>query len=129
MTMSASDAFLERLHSVFAPLGHIRSRRMFGGVGTYCDDRMFLLIADEVIYFKVDPVSIEDFEAAGGEPFLFTDGGKPVAMSYWRVPGADLEHPDACLQWGEAARDAAHRAIKGKRPKKAPAPTKPSSKP
>ncbi|WP_409418290.1 TfoX/Sxy family protein [Phenylobacterium sp.] len=39
---------------------------MFGGVSRH--ELFFALIADDVLYFKADPLSVPDFEAAGCEP-------------------------------------------------------------
>ena len=51
---------------LFAPLGSIRTRAMFGGWGFYCDDLFFAIIADETLYLKADAETAARFEAAGG---------------------------------------------------------------
>jgi len=33
----------------------VRARRMFGGVGIYMENAFFALIADDTLYFNVDP--------------------------------------------------------------------------
>ena len=88
---------------------------MFGGHGIFKDALMFALIADEVVYFKVDAQSQPDFEAAGGEPFVYVKNGKPMTMSYWRLaepcPTADGD----LWRWSHLAHQAAQRQ---KRPKR-----------
>jgi len=39
------DPFVEEILERMAPLGALRARRMFGGVGLYCDDVFFGLVA------------------------------------------------------------------------------------
>ena len=99
---------LEQLH----PLGGITHRRMFGGVGVSRHELFFALIADDVLYFKADQVSVPDFEAAGCEPFKPFGGDK--AMSYWTLPLEALEDPDEMTAWTTRALDAALRATTGK---------------
>jgi DNA transformation protein len=105
------DYVLEQLH----PLGGITHRRMFGAVGVSRHELFFALIADDVLYFKVDETSRRDFEAAGCEPFKPFGGDK--AMSYWTVPMEALEDPDEMAAWTARALDAAMRAktVKKKR--------------
>lgn len=96
-----------------APLGAITHRRMFGGVGLSRHELFFALIADDVLYFKVDDLNRADFAAAGSEPFKPFGGDK--AMSYWSVPLEALEDPDEMAAWTTLALDAALRAKAGKR--------------
>ena len=84
----------------------VRTRRMFGGVGIYSDDVFFALIANDVLYFKVDARNRADFEARGMEPFQpFPD--KPSMMSYYALPPDVLDDARALRAWVEKALDAA----------------------
>lgn len=74
------------LHDVFAGLGPIRIRRMFGGHGVFHEGVMFALVADEVVYLKSDAASAERYTAEGLEPFRYDKGGKTVVMSYHQAP-------------------------------------------
>ena len=99
---------------LFAPLGSIRTRAMFGGWGFYCDDLFFAIIADETLYLKADAESAARFQAAGGVPFSFTyKDGRTETMNYWTVPEEAMEHPSAMIEWGRLALAA---AIHGRRP-------------
>ena len=99
---------------LFAPLGSIRTRAMFGGWGFYCDDLFFAIIADETLYLKADAESAARFQAAGGVPFSFTyKDGRNETMNYWTVPEEAMEHPNAMIEWGRLALVA---AIRGRRP-------------
>ena len=94
------------------PLGGITHRRMFGGVGLSRHELFFALIADDVLYFKADAVTVPDFEAVGCEPFRPFGGDK--AMNYWTLPLEALEDPDEMTAWTTRALDAALRAKAGK---------------
>lgn len=101
---------------LFAPLGAIRVRAMFGGWGFYCDDLFFAIVADETLYLKADAESAGSFGAAGGEAFHYAGkDGRTETMNYWTVPGEALESPAEMLPW---ARLALAAAVRGRKPKK-----------
>ncbi len=89
-------------------LSGVRGRRMFGEVGLYSGDTFFALLADDVLYFKVDDASRPDFEARGMSPFRpYGEGG--AAMQYYQLPEEVFEDPDALRSWAERAIAIAHR--------------------
>lgn len=90
-------------------LGPVRARAMFGGHGVFLDDRMFALIADGRLYFKVDAASEPTFAAAGGEPFVYDRKGRPARLGYWAVPLAPEEAPATWLEFAELGLAAAKR--------------------
>jgi DNA transformation protein len=105
MTISAVAEFACEL---FAGLGGVSVRRMFGGAGVYAQGRMFALIAEEVIYLKADAALQAALQEAGSQPFTWIPDsgpkkGQPIAMRYWRLPDAALDDPDAALGWGKRA--------------------------
>lgn len=87
-----------------------RLRRMFGGHGVFCDGVMFALIADDLLFLKVDDATRPDFLAAGCTPFIYEKAGKPVAMSYVSVPEDAHENVEALRPWALLALAAANRA-------------------
>jgi DNA transformation protein len=101
--VSASASFIEHVKETLAGLGPVSVRRMFGGAGVYADGVMFALIADDALYLKADDVSKRAFEAEGARPFLYESRGRPIVMSYWRVPDRLLDDPDAMVSWGRTA--------------------------
>lgn len=116
--MSVSPEFKDYLHDLFDPVGPVTVRNMFGGAGVFRDSLMFGLIADEVLFLKVDKENQPDFEAAGSEPFTYEGKGKPVRMSYWECPADVMEDPEAFGDWARKAYDAALRADRKKGKKK-----------
>ncbi len=116
--MAASADFSAYVAELFASLGALSFKKMFGVVGVYADELMFAIIAQDVLYLRVDEASEAAFRAAGSEPFVYHEkDGREVAMSYWRAPDEALEGPDEAAPWGRMAVDATarKRASKPKR--------------
>lgn len=102
---------------LFAPLGALTVRRMFGGAGIYLYGVMFVLLADSKIYLKADAVTVPAFEAAGSGPFVWTGpDGRSMSMSYWQLPDSALDDTDEALRWGQMGLEAALRNRKPARP-------------
>jgi DNA transformation protein len=106
--------FTHHCIELLAPLGAVRSRRMFGGVGLYVDEIFVALIDDEQLYLKGDELTRPRFEAAGaGQPFCFPNkDGEMVATSYLRPPEEAMESPALMLPWARLALEAALRKPK-----------------
>ncbi len=96
---------------LFAGLGEVTVRKMFGGKGIYHNG---LIVAVEVrgeVLLKADAVSAPDFEAAGAK--RWTDaGGRPVNMPYWTIPESAIDDPDEMAVWTRKAYEAALRSRK-----------------
>jgi len=83
----------------------IAARAMFGGYGIYWEGVMFGLIADDVLYFKVDATNRREYEASGSRPFTYqAKGRKKIALSYWEVPATILDDRDALVAWAQKSR-------------------------
>ncbi|MCW0235496.1 MAG: TfoX/Sxy family protein [Ferrovibrio sp.] len=105
--MTASRDFTAFIQELFAPLGGVSLRPMFGGAGVYCKGLMFGLIADDTVYLKADADSKKAFEARGCGPFVYDGKGKPVAMSYWKLPPDLIDDAEQALAWARTALDVA----------------------
>ncbi|MFQ5901401.1 MAG: TfoX/Sxy family protein [Thermodesulfobacteriota bacterium] len=64
--MPISEEYLEYVLDQLRPVDF---RKMFGGVGLYLDGVFFALIANDILYFKVDESNRQDYEAEGMGPF------------------------------------------------------------
>lgn len=80
----------------------IRARSMFGGVGIYAGELFFALIADDILYFKVDDTNRDDYLARGLGPFR-PGGPEGEVMQYYEVPGDLLEDQETLGEWLEKA--------------------------
>lgn len=84
---------------------------MFGCDCLYRDGRMFAIVTPEDrVFLKVDGETKPRFEEAGSEPFTYTVSGRVTAMSYFTLPEAALDDPEAMLDWARLAVSAAERA-------------------
>ena len=116
--MAVSPEYRAYIEDLVAPLGHITSRRMFGGLGIFYRGLMFALILRDVLHFKVDDVNRPDYEAEGMEAFSYERKGKRASLgSYWTVPVDVLDNEDEFLTWARGAADAALRADAAKNKK------------
>lgn len=120
----ARASFHDFVTELFAGLGQVRIKRMFGGAGGYVDDVMFLLLVNEdTIYLKVDAALKEELRAEGSGPFVWEPAngpraGEKVEMGYWRLPEAAMDDPEAACVWGRKALAVAKAAAKAKPRKK-----------
>lgn len=98
--MAVSKEFLEYVLDQFAMWGGVSARRMFGGAGLYRDGKIFGVVADNVVYLKVDATNKDKFVEAGCGPFKpYPD--KPTVMSYFEVPPDVFEDPEELMTWAE----------------------------
>ena len=123
-TTSPKDAFAAHCAELLGAAGGVRVKRMFGGHGLYLDGLFVALIADEVLYLKVDDASCADFQAAGSRPFVYAGGARPVTMRYWSAPDEAMDNPAAMVPWARRALQAALTAAAAKRPRRAAMPAK-----
>lgn len=106
--MPVSDEYLSYVIDQLECIGPVQYKRMFGGAGLSFDGLFFALVADDVLYFKVDDSNRPDYEAAGMGPFRpFPD--KPNVMQYYEVPIEVLESRDALWDWAQKALRVAER--------------------
>jgi DNA transformation protein and related proteins len=104
-----STGFIAHLHDLFAALGPISSRAMFGGHGVYFDGRIIGIVIDDAVYLRTDDQTRARFEAAGCTPFVYAGQQHPITTSYWSLPDDAMESPQAMLPWAKLAFEAALR--------------------
>lgn len=99
------DPFHEFVTELFAPMGPVSIRRMFGGAGVFRDGLMFALLGDETIYLKTDATLRADLEAEGCAPFLWTkpSTGEEIDMGYVSLPSSAMDDPDEASAWARRA--------------------------
>ena len=117
--MAVSAAFRDYLLDLFAPLGDVSLKTMFGGAGIYHKDQIFALVIAERIYLKADDVTRPNFEREGMEPFRYTTkNGEVGVMAYWELPERLLDDSDELKSWAKAAYETGIRSRGIKRAKK-----------
>jgi len=111
--MAISDEFLDYVIDQFSGWRRVTARKMFGGAGLYFEAVMFGLIADDVVYLKVDDSNRADFIEAGSSAFNpFPEKGKSVVMPYYEIPADVLEDSEILAEWAERALAVAKRKKK-----------------
>ena len=104
----------DAISDLFAGLGPVSIRRMFGGKGIYFDGTIFALELRGELMLKGDAVVQPDYESAGCKQWTYVHSrhGKTVAMPYWTVPDGALDDPDEMTSWARKAYEAGLRAGK-----------------
>lgn len=121
----AADEFPAHCAELLAPAGAVRRRRMFGGHGFYVDGLFVALIAFGRLYLKADAASASQYEAAGGERFVYEARGRRTALNYWTVPEDAMESPAAMQPWLRLAMQAALSARAAAPAARMPTPRRP----
>jgi DNA transformation protein len=115
--MVASDSFAEFLREQLAPLGPIATRRMFGKTGLFCDRLMFGMVADNMLYLRVDAGNQAAFqEAASAPPLTYKKRGSTIDLAFWRAPERLFDEPDELVAWARLALAAARRVAAKRAP-------------
>jgi DNA transformation protein len=97
--MAVRAQYLAYLLEQLGNLPHLRSRRMFSGVGLYSGDLFFGLVHDDTLYFKTDGSNSADYIAREMPKFMpFPDRPKAV-MSYYQVPADVIEDDESLVAW------------------------------
>lgn len=111
MPNAAKDkAFTAHVIELMQPIGPVQAKRMFGGAGIFLQGVMFGLIADSVLYLKVDKDTVTEFKAKGLEAFSYNRKGKAIKMSYYEAPEEVLEDAEEMKYWSTKAYQTALRA-------------------
>jgi DNA transformation protein len=114
-----ADDFIAHLQDLFAPLGRVQAKRMFGGHGLYFDGLIFGLVIEGVLYLKVDEETKAAFTEAACQPFVYMGQKKPVTVNYWTVPEEAMETAQDMRPWAQRAMGAALRKANAPKAKRA----------
>lgn len=106
MALSAEDiAFVEDL---FADLGPITCRKMFGGIGIYSQGTIFAVkMSDGTLRLKEAGDLAEAYAAEGWQKWTFIrKNGAEGSMPYWTIPEDVLDDPETACHWARRALNA-----------------------
>jgi DNA transformation protein and related proteins len=112
--LPVSGDYLNYVLEQLAGLDGVSARRMFGGVGLYCDELFFGLIDDDTLYLRVNDDNRADYAVRGMAQFRPYADRPEVSMSYYEIPADVLEDPGQLVEW--ARRSVAAAASAAKRP-------------
>ncbi|ADY30693.1 MULTISPECIES: TfoX/Sxy family protein [Cellulophaga] len=97
--MAVSDGFLKYVLDQLK-LDNITSKKMFGGVGLYCNELMFCLLYEDVVALKIDDTNIKKYIDAGETPIKVFKNRTPIP-SYYTVPTSVLENKNVFTVWAK----------------------------
>jgi DNA transformation protein len=99
------------IEEMFAGLGEVSIRRMFGGKGVYHQGLIVGVVFHGDMLLKADAVSGAEFADAGATQWAYEGkSGKAVLMPYWSIPDEAYDDPEQMARWVRLAYDAALRA-------------------
>lgn len=102
-SLASSSGFETFVVDQLADLGDLTATKMFGGVGLYCGDVFFGIVARGELYLKVDDSTRGAFEAAGAKAFR-PYRARPGTMRYYSVPLDVLESGHELVRSGARRR-------------------------
>ena len=102
--------YIEYLKELFSAYGEVEFRKMFGAYGVFHHGLMFALVANDVLFFKVDKALADEYEKMGLVNFSYNKKNKPVKLSYYQAPEDALEDPDQLVIWASRSFDVALKA-------------------
>jgi DNA transformation protein and related proteins len=113
--MPVSKEYLTYVLEQLSGLARVTSRRMFGGIGLYCDGVFFGLIDDDTLFFKVDDSNRGDYVSRGMAAFRPFKDKPGLSMAYFEVPADALEDRDELAAWARKSVAAGLAATKPRR--------------
>jgi len=113
--LSDDKEFASYVVDLMQSIGPVYSKVMFGGHGIFLDALMFGLIADSVLYLKVDAETVNSFKDRGLDAFTYDKKGKQFTMLYYQAPDEALEDSEETNIWANRAYAVALNASSKKR--------------
>ena len=104
--MPVSKEFVESVTAKLSEARPITYKKMFGGLGFYCDNVFFAIGDDDRLFLKVDDLTRPMYLDRGMEVWIC--GGQEM-HAYRELPDDVLNEPGTCGEWIDAAVDAAKR--------------------
>lgn len=116
--MTPSAEYAKYVLELLEPIGPVRTRRFFGGIGIYCDSIQFAVIMGNSLYFAVDENTRKKYEEAGMQSFSYlTKKGRIQVRKYFELPEDVLTDPAQLRLWAKESIQEAG-TVKATRPKK-----------
>ena len=103
--MAVTEEQIAFVHDLFADLGPVSTRKMFGGLGIYLDGTIFaLLMSDGTLKLKGAGDMPAAYEAEGWDAWTYTrKDGAQSSMPYWTLPEHLLDDPEDACDWARRA--------------------------
>ena len=110
--MPVSSDYLAYVLEQLAGLPGVASKRMFGGVGLYCEELFFGLIDNDTLYLRVSDDNRADYTVRGMSQFRPYADRPELSMSYYEAPADVLEDAAQLVSWARRSVAVAMAAVK-----------------
>ena len=99
--MSISNADIAFVKDLFASVGTLTTRKMFGGLASYADGMIFALMdSTGALMLEAKGALAEELAAEGSQQFIHEGkGATRAAMPYWTLPCAAMDEPKLACDW------------------------------
>ena len=98
--MAVSNDFLQYVLDQLSGWGNVHINRMFGGAALYQEELAFGMIANDVVYLKVDQTNRAKYLEAGSKQLQPFKNNKTV-LSFYNVPPDVFEDADEFIEWSK----------------------------
>ncbi len=98
--MAVSKNFLQFVLDQLSGWGNVEIKRMFGGAALYQDGLAFGMIAENIVYLKVDDTNRDKFIQEGSIP-LTPFKNNATVLSFYNVPPDVFEDADEFVKWAK----------------------------
>ena len=99
------------IEEIFAGLGPVTIKRLFGGQGIYHRGVIVGAVMGEEVLLKADAETEPQFLAAGATQWTYEfKSGKTIRMPYWTIPADAFDDADQLAMWVKLAFAAGCRA-------------------
>ena len=102
--MAVSSDFLQYVLDQLSGWGNVHVNKMFGGAALYQGELAFAMIANDMVYLKVDDTNKEKYIAAGSTP-LKPFKSNVTVLSFYNIPADVLEDSDKFVVWAKESLD------------------------
>jgi DNA transformation protein len=100
--MSISNADIAFVKDLFAGVGTLTTRKIFGGLAIYADGVIFALINSTGALMRAKVALAEELAAEGSQQFIHVGKGSTrAAMPYWTLPCAAMDEPELAFDWAQ----------------------------
>lgn len=98
--MAVSSDFTQFVLDQLSGWGNVSIKKMFGCVALYQDHSAFGIIANDVVYLKVDDSNKTKFIESGSVP-LKPFKSNTTVLSFYNIPVDILEDSDTFIKWSK----------------------------
>lgn len=103
--MPVAPSTLNRALSCLSRVAPVTYRRIFDGVGLYCQGQLFAVLAAENLYFRTDPASVQPYRDRA-MPALQPPAIGATESHFYQLPETVLENAPELVYWMRAAVEA-----------------------